>query len=139
MGNLWVRDLHRKLKIVSGSLESALDLLEGHQDGRDGLRRELSAALGQVRRATDVVRRGMAARRGSELEFCWHDMRTALMAILGWSQLMSSGRLDEAGYIHAAEVIARNAKSLTGMLPGEIEALPLLSPEPPPKKKATAG
>jgi CheY-like chemotaxis protein len=40
-----------------------------------------------------------------------HEIRTPLNAIIGWSHLLRSGRLDEATRMRAVETIDRNAKS----------------------------
>jgi CheY-like chemotaxis protein len=40
-----------------------------------------------------------------------HELRTPLQAILGWTRLLRSGKLDEAGNIHALETIDRNARA----------------------------
>jgi signal transduction histidine kinase/ActR/RegA family two-component response regulator len=40
-----------------------------------------------------------------------HEIRTPLNAIMGWSHLLRSGRLDDATRIRAVETIDRNAKS----------------------------
>ncbi|HYO16681.1 MAG TPA: response regulator, partial [Thermoanaerobaculia bacterium] len=40
-----------------------------------------------------------------------HELRTPLNAILGWTQVLRSGKLDEATAVRALETIERNAKS----------------------------
>ncbi|HEX8921138.1 MAG TPA: PAS domain S-box protein, partial [Pyrinomonadaceae bacterium] len=40
-----------------------------------------------------------------------HELRTPLTAMLGWSHLLRSGKLDEASTTHAIETIERNARS----------------------------
>ncbi|CAN5606088.1 ATP-binding protein [soil metagenome] len=40
-----------------------------------------------------------------------HELRTPLNAVIGWSRILSSGRLDEESAAHALEVIERNAWS----------------------------
>jgi signal transduction histidine kinase/CheY-like chemotaxis protein len=39
-----------------------------------------------------------------------HELRTPLNAIFGWTRMLSSGQLDEAGFRRAVETIERNAK-----------------------------
>jgi CheY-like chemotaxis protein/nitrogen-specific signal transduction histidine kinase len=38
-----------------------------------------------------------------------HELRTPLNAVIGWSRMLSSGRLDRENSLHAQEVIERNA------------------------------
>ena len=38
-----------------------------------------------------------------------HELRTPLNAVIGWSRMLSSGRLDSEGAKHALEVVERNA------------------------------
>src|SRR6185436_367767 len=40
-----------------------------------------------------------------------HELRTPLNAVIGWSRMLSSGRLDSDSAKHALEVIERNAWS----------------------------
>ena len=40
-----------------------------------------------------------------------HELRTPLNAVIGWSRMLSSGRLDKESAAHALEVIERNAWS----------------------------
>jgi signal transduction histidine kinase len=40
-----------------------------------------------------------------------HELRTPLTAIMGWSHMLRSGRLDEATAAHAVETIERNAQA----------------------------
>jgi PAS domain S-box-containing protein len=40
-----------------------------------------------------------------------HELRTPLTAMLGWSHLLRTGKLDEASTAHAIETIERNARS----------------------------
>ncbi|MEW6734795.1 MAG: response regulator [Acidobacteriota bacterium] len=40
-----------------------------------------------------------------------HELRTPLQAILGWTKLLRSGKLDENAYARALETIERNAKT----------------------------
>ena len=40
-----------------------------------------------------------------------HEIRTPLNAVIGWSRMLRSGRLDERSANHALEVVERNARS----------------------------
>jgi signal transduction histidine kinase/ActR/RegA family two-component response regulator len=40
-----------------------------------------------------------------------HELRTPLTAVLGWTHLLLSNKLDESGRTHALEIIERNARS----------------------------
>jgi two-component system, chemotaxis family, CheB/CheR fusion protein len=39
-----------------------------------------------------------------------HELRTPLTALLGWTRILQTGRLDESATVRAVDVIARNAK-----------------------------
>jgi len=45
-----------------------------------------------------------------------HELRTPLSAILGWTRLLRSGRLDARGQEHAVEVIERNVLAQTKLI-----------------------
>jgi signal transduction histidine kinase/ActR/RegA family two-component response regulator len=45
-----------------------------------------------------------------------HELRTPLGAMLGWAQLLRSGRLDRTNAAHAVEVIERNIRLQTGLI-----------------------
>ena len=42
-----------------------------------------------------------------------HELRTPLQAMLGWTRLLASGRLDPEQTRHGLEIIARNVKQQT--------------------------
>jgi len=67
-----------------------------------------------------LLAREQAARRDAEeanrikdefLATLSHELRTPLTAIVGWSHVLSTGRVDPVKYPHAFETILRNAKS----------------------------
>ncbi|MFL6334963.1 MAG: PAS domain S-box protein [Pyrinomonadaceae bacterium] len=45
-----------------------------------------------------------------------HELRTPLTAILGWSRLLRSGQLDEAGRERAVQIIERNAEAQSKLI-----------------------
>ena len=45
-----------------------------------------------------------------------HELRTPLTAILGWSRLLRSGQLDEAGWGRAVQIIERNAEAQSKLI-----------------------
>ena len=45
-----------------------------------------------------------------------HELRTPLNVILGWIEILKSGRLDEAGRDEAIEILERNAKMQKGLI-----------------------
>jgi len=51
-----------------------------------------------------------------------HEIRTPLNAILGWSHLLRSGRLDETAIVRAIETIDRNAKSQAQLIDDILDA-----------------
>jgi len=51
-----------------------------------------------------------------------HELRTPLSAILGWSQLLREGELDEARRVQGIEVIDRNARAQTKLVDDLLDA-----------------
>jgi signal transduction histidine kinase len=51
-----------------------------------------------------------------------HELRTPLSAILGWSQLLREGELDENRHAHGIEVIERNARAQTKLVDDLLDA-----------------
>jgi signal transduction histidine kinase/DNA-binding response OmpR family regulator len=45
-----------------------------------------------------------------------HELKTPLQNIIGWSQMLKSGRLDEPSRYHAMEIIDRNAKAQSELI-----------------------
>jgi signal transduction histidine kinase len=94
--------------------------------GEDGGVREWVGAFVDVterkvftREREELLERAEAARADAEaanrskddfLATLSHEMRTPLSAMLGWAQLLRSGRLEESARAHALETIERNAR-----------------------------
>jgi len=56
-----------------------------------------------------------------------HELRTPLNAILGWSRMLSSGRIDEKTSKHAIEVIERNARSQAQLIDDLLDVSRIIS------------
>jgi signal transduction histidine kinase/DNA-binding response OmpR family regulator len=56
-----------------------------------------------------------------------HELRTPLNSILGWAQLMRSGKLDEEGSTRALSTIERNTKSLAQIIDDLLDVSRIIS------------
>jgi PAS domain S-box-containing protein len=84
----------------------------GGQIGQFSQRRRAEAELADLFERERVARADaeMANRLKDEfLATLSHELRTPLNAVIGWSRMLSSGRLDRESSTHALEVIERNA------------------------------
>lgn len=98
------------------------------KDPDDELLRMVSSIGGQIGQYTkrkraeeeraDLLKRERSARTDAEkanrlkdefLATVSHELRTPLNAVIGWSRMLSSGRLDAESATHALQVIERNA------------------------------
>lgn len=86
--------------------------------GMRGVTMDITPAVLAEQERTALLRREREARSGAEeanrlkdefLATLSHELRTPLNAIVGWSRLLRVGNLDQAGLMHAVEVIERNA------------------------------
>ncbi len=78
-------------------------------------RRELQAALtAQQQQAEELARANRI--KDEFLAVVSHELRTPLNSILGWAQLMRSGKLNAATVNKALETIERNAKQQVGLI-----------------------
>ena len=90
---------------------------------------ELSLEIAERKRAENerakLLIRERAARAEAEtanrtkdefLAMLSHELRTPLTAILGWSHIIRSKRLDEAQLVHGIETIERNARSQSQLI-----------------------
>jgi PAS domain S-box-containing protein len=97
------------LRDRSGNLESVLSLVL-----------DVTARRQAEEERTQLLAREQAARREAEeanrikdefLATLSHELRTPLTAIVGWSHVLSTGKVDPIKYPHAFETILKNARS----------------------------
>ncbi|MDQ4121605.1 MAG: PAS domain S-box protein [Acidobacteriota bacterium] len=97
--------------------------IKGAGDSADllvGITQNITSRKQAEREREELLRREQAARRDAEeasrskdefLATVSHELRTPLNAIMGWSQMLSSGVLNQSDAQRAIETIYRNAKS----------------------------
>jgi signal transduction histidine kinase len=113
----------RTRDLLQNELSTTSENLEKLALEMSSRKRELQVALDQLELAhkerTDLYSREQRARQEAEqanrikdefLATLSHELRTPLTAMLGWSRMLRSGRLDEESFTRAIETIERNAK-----------------------------
>jgi len=84
----------------------------GGQIGQFGERKRAEGKLAGLLESERAVRADAEKANRLKDEFLAtlsHELRTPLNAVIGWSRMLTSGRLDTAGSKHALEVVERNA------------------------------
>ncbi len=104
---------------VPVEVSTRLILADGKPVGVQGIARDITERRRIERERADLLAREQLARAEAEranrakdefLATLSHELRTPLSAILIWSRLLRSGRLDEASAARALEVIEGNTK-----------------------------
>ncbi len=93
---------------LAGQVATAMDNSRLYEQARDAIR-EREALLAREKEAREQAE--MASRAKDEfLGLLSHELRTPLNSILGWTRILTTNTLDEAGAEQALETIDRNAK-----------------------------
>lgn len=98
---VWVNLTVSKAQTVNGAPGYAIKFVEDIT-ARKMLERELQDKVSEAENANRA--------KDEIISIVSHELRTPLNAALGWSQLLTSGRLDQASAEHAMKVIERNIK-----------------------------
>jgi signal transduction histidine kinase/CheY-like chemotaxis protein len=126
------RVIAQRNRLLEGERQarSALeDSLEAEREARDA---ESKARKDEVRARAEAEHLKDEAEEASRLkdEFLAtvsHELRTPLNAVLGWTQLLCDGRLDEAHRAQAYEVIQRSARSQAQLIEDLLDVSRILS------------
>jgi len=112
------RFLHKDGHEVWAEAHSMVVCDQGGPIGMRGVTMDITAAVKAEAERAELLERESHAREQAEqasrlkeefLATVSHELRTPLNAVVGWSRLLSTGRLDADGTSHAVEVIQRNA------------------------------
>ncbi|MDQ3068456.1 MAG: ATP-binding protein [Acidobacteriota bacterium] len=107
-----------------GRTSGAITLISTAESGRQFDEDDMSLAQELASRAamaTDNARLYQEAQEASRLKDDFfatlsHELRTPVNAVLGWSQLLADGMLDEEGNARAVQAILRNARAQARLL-----------------------
>ncbi|HSS22319.1 MAG TPA: ATP-binding protein [Pyrinomonadaceae bacterium] len=115
-----LKDLDARLRVIA-ALQQKAETLEAEVRERRIVEERLRLALvgEQMARAEAETANRM---KDEFLATVSHEIRTPLNAIIGWSHLLRSGRLDEATAARAIETIDRNAKSQAQLIEDILDA-----------------
>jgi PAS domain S-box-containing protein len=112
------KDVWGVIEFFSHEIRSADDELLKLAEGIGGQIGQFTQRKGAEGEKAELFERERAARSDAEkanrlkdefLATLSHELRTPLNAVIGWSRMLSSGRLDRESARHAMEVIERNA------------------------------
>jgi len=108
------------LEFFSNEIRELDDELLGMVAGIGGQMGQVTKRQRAEEERAELLERERAARADAEkanrlkdefLATVSHEIRTPLNAVIGWSRMLRSGRLDERSAAHALEVVERNARA----------------------------
>jgi len=114
------REVLGVLEFFSSEMREPDDQLLGMVAGIGGQIGQVTKRQRAEEERAELLERERAARADAEkanrlkdefLATVSHEIRTPLNAVIGWSRMLRSGRLDERSATHALEVVERNARA----------------------------